>query len=183
MQRAYFESYLKEHALADEWWVSVDDDVLDRVMSLDEVAELEYELPGKVIALLHPAVVDDREGRWVTFDFDGIAKLQSAPIDEPGEPASPELVVRVEGLVADIEQMKSDLGELRVQVDEITQLLREALQINQMKEELAHRQQFIEAGEEALLAKTIRYEEQLAELDQRREDVSRSVENQQQRSA
>lgn len=171
MKRAYFESYLQEHSLVDEWWVSVDNEVLDKLMKLDDVEELEYELPGRVIALLHPAVADDEDCRWVTFDFDGINNLQHAAIIDSADLSNLTHQVKMKDLAADILGLKTEVAELRVQINEIGQMLRDALQIQQMKEELAHRQQFIEAGEEALLAKTIRYEEQIAELDQRREDL------------
>ena len=186
MQRAYFEDYLAEHGLADEWWVSVEHDVLDRLMTLDEVADLEYELPGRNIALLHPDVAEDEETRWVHFDFQGIANLKDAPMigSERASAESTELVARVEQFAKELSEVKQGLHELRVQVDEVGQMLREVLQMNQMKEELDGRRQFIEASEEALLAKTIRYEQQIAELDQQRDDLASEVTRSgQQRSA
>ena len=173
MKRAYFDSYLEEHSLPDEWWVSVDNDVLDRLMTLDEVNELEYELPGRVVALLHPDVADADECRWVTYDFEGMANLKAATmIETEPTPQEAEFALRLDAFSEMLAGLKEEMHQIRTEVNEMSALLREVIQIKQMSEELTHRQQFIEAGEEALLAKTIRYEEQLAELDQRREDLS-----------
>ncbi len=170
MKRPYFESYLVEHRLADEWWVSADAQVLERVMSLDEIAELEYELPGRVIALMHPAVADNPDSHWVTFEFSGMDALQSATITEVRTPEQEKIFQRLDRIDETIAELRSQVSGLRVQVEEMMGILHEVLQMRQMKEELYHRQQFIEAGEESLLAKTIRYEEQMAELDQHRDD-------------
>lgn len=174
MKRADFENFRKRHELSDEWWVSVNNEVFEKLMTLEEVAELEYELPGRSIALLHPDCADDDTSEWVPFEFDGMSSLNTADITVPGAPNSDDLQLhrKVEMVAEQVSEMKLAITDLQSALKKIEGMMSEAISLRQLKQDLEERQRFIEDGEESLLAKTIRYEEQLAELEQIRENMS-----------
>lgn len=176
MKRIDFESFISARDLPDEWWVSVGSEVQDKLMTLDQVADLEYEFPGQIISLMHPSAVDNDNSEWIEFEFEGIERLQGAigVKNSPSGKASPveqsDLASCVRRLDKEIVEMRGELRELSDCVKRIDTFLQEYTLLHQIKDELETRKRFIEEGEETLLAKTIRYEEQIAELEQRLHD-------------
>lgn len=170
MKREYFEAFLKTKDLHDEWWVSVGADVLDTPMSLDDIAELEYEFPGKSIALMHPVATQNDASEWVPFDFEGMASLQKAIPQNEDADTDVNLHIKVGFMAEQICELKSEVKSLREAIDQISDYVREISRLDQLKLELQNRQSFIEDAESRLLDKTNDYEQQVAELEQRNED-------------
>jgi hypothetical protein len=183
MKRADFESFLQSQHLQDEWWVSVGNEVLDATMSLDAVAELEYEFPGRAIALMHPDAVGNAASEWIVFDFEGMENLQAAMgqpelAESPSDTATSgtlDLGQKVEVLAEQIADMSGQLTQLSELVTRMDECLHSFTHLHQLKDELQSRQQFIEQSEETLLKKSIRYEQQVAELEQRMADSSQQA--------
>ena len=175
MKRQAFEDFLAAKALPDEWWVSVGNEVLERPMTLDAVAELEYEMPGREIALMHPVSVEDPSSEWVPFEFEGMQKLSKAIGKEnSGTDDTLAIHLKIEMIAEEISEMRLAINELRQCYRDIEGTLNDALAIDEKKRELAERQRFIEEGEEVLLRKTISHEEDLATYEQQQEDAQRA---------
>ncbi len=177
MKRNAFDNFIKTNGLPDEWWVSVGSNVLDNPMSLDEIAQLEYEMPGQEIVVMHTFSADQPDSEWIRFEFEGMERLQKA-ITTNDNKLDDTLAthLKFEVIAAELCEIRTVIAEFSNAFYKIESLLKDVLAIEQQKKELATRQQFIEAGEEALMHKTLKYEESVAELEQRMEEETDSAE-------
>ncbi|MGF1452208.1 MAG: hypothetical protein ACFB21_09070 [Opitutales bacterium] len=157
MKLEEFRAFLEKNSLQNLWWLALDDSVLDEQFTLEEIAAMRAETPSSTFSLLNIAHSEDPNAQWQDLnDLPAVSKSGAAAT----------------------EGVEEQIAALRQQVQGIEEFLRQihghfiAKENLELKEiELKEREKFLEESEEALLQKIQVQEEQLAELEQHREDM------------
>ncbi|MGF1452482.1 MAG: hypothetical protein ACFB21_10460 [Opitutales bacterium] len=152
-----FLDLLKLRRLGDDWWVAVDDTVLDSTMSLSQVGKLREELPEAEILLLHPADAKGREPEWHLYEG------RQARARKSGSGADPETAKHLKVLESRVEFLQNT-------VDAILNMLAELDSFEELRKSLEERQSFIHRSEEELINRTLEFDEKVAEFEQRVEE-------------
>lgn len=166
MQLDDFKALIREQSLQDLWWLALDDTVLDEQLTLEQIAQLKKEKPKSTFSLLNIAFTEEPDAEWVDLD-DIPQSVTQAPFsaDATGGAVMQELRALKERMDA----MQDFLQQIHAHF-----IAKENLELKEV--ELKEREKFLEESEEALLQKIQQQEEQLAELDQIREDIDDEVE-------
>ena len=159
MTSADFEKDLQKRRLRDEFWIAVDDTVLDSTMTLPQAMKLREELPESEILLLHPHDAAAPEPLWRLL--------------KPSQPAASQPVSASAGSPETSKQLKvleSRVEFLQNTVDAILNMLAELDSFETLRKSLEERQQFIDKSEEELISRSYELDEKVAELEQRIEN-------------
>lgn len=150
-----FRDFLEYRKLADDWWIAVDDTVLDSTMTLMQVKKLRSELPDAEILLLHPTDAKKKEPDWRPYEGHSNPKQRLT--------ANPEAAKQIKVLESRVEFLQNT-------VDAILNMLAELDSFENLRKALEDRTEFIHRSEEELINRTIEIEQKTAELEQRLED-------------
>lgn len=157
------EQYRQQQHFTDDWWVAVDEKVLDARMNLKQVSALLRELQGAEIAVLHPNAADRNPPEWISVDLPAEPEA-TATQPEPDRTAVTELRKKMA-------QLDSRVEFLQNTVDAMLGMLAELDSFEELRKGLEERASFIERSEEELITRTIEFDEKAAELEQQREDM------------
>jgi hypothetical protein len=161
MTLADFQDMIAKESLQDLWWLALDDNVQDDQFTVEAVAKMRQEHPQSSYSLLNVAHTEDQDSQW--FDFDGVSAKASTD------------TTQTEGSVAvEIKALREQVNALQGFIQQIHGhfIAKENLEMKEV--ELKERERFLEESEEALLMKIQQQEEQLAELEQLKENVEQS---------
>lgn len=160
MNHDNFKTMLTEQSLQDLWWLALDENVLDEQLTLDEIIKLRKDNPSSSFSLLNIAFTEDSDAEW--FDLD------DAPSTKTKAPFSPQ----TQGAVAqELQSLSGRVGSMETFLKQIHEHFIRKENLEMKEAELKEREKFLEESEEALLSKIQQQEEQLAELDQMREEI------------
>ncbi len=155
MKASEFRAMIREKSLQDLWWLALDESVLDEQLTLEQIEELRRQKPKSTFSILNIAHTEEDRAQWL--DLNDI----SAKVDEPqGD---------VAGQLAAIRQQLAGLEAFIKQIHQHF-IAKENLELKEI--ELREREKFLEESEEALLQKIQMQEEQLAEIEQHREEMA-----------
>lgn len=178
----------------DSWWVALDGEVQESVMSLPDVSKFKEQHTEHQVSLLHVSKAEDENAEWIIFErldaknikIAGVGgsrqqfkvptqtssaqQTEEAPAQEPEPAAAPvddELREEVAALRQELNIVKEELLELKALSDEVKEPLSEARQI------LEEREKFLEIGENALFEKAQKQEVLQTELEQLRDELAK----------
>jgi hypothetical protein len=179
MRKDAIKAYRHRRRYTDEWWVAVDEKVMDAVMPLDKATQLADEFPDADIALLHLEDASEPEPRWIVFERDrpaaSASPLTTAAADKGTEPTdTPEQPHADPGLAKTVMHLESRVEFLQNTVDAMLNMLQELEGFEKLRQSLQERAEFIARSEEELINRTFEFDELAANLEQDREDFSRS---------
>lgn len=161
MKQEEFRTLLEKHSLQDLWWLALDDNVLDDQFTLEEVVKMREANPRSNYSLLNIAQSEDPDAVW-----EDLNDVSSVPEVEPGDNS-------VEAQIAALRHQITGIEEFLKQIHGHF-IAKENLELKEI--ELQEREKFLEESEEALLQKIQVQEEQMAEIEQQREDMEGSEE-------
>lgn len=156
----------------DLWWVALDGEVQDNVMSLPDVNRVKEANPDEQITVLHVSRAEDEDAEWIIFERVGGREMRAVSSGETTAPmpvdAAPVVdSSEVEALRADLASLRTEFAEFRSMVDELKQPIEEARKV------LDERENFLEIGETALFDKAQKQEVLQTELEQLRDELNR----------
>ena len=198
MTPADIEAYRRNARLADEWWLAVDDSVLDEPLSLRAAVEVGRKAATTSLCLLNVAESADARPEWLDLDLPadppkpgsaGTSETGPVETSKPGSAGaardstveSPAVVggAQTQGpdpvLQERVGVLETRVELLQLTVDAILDMLREVDGFDKLRATLEERQSFIQASEEQLLQRSFELEERTAELEQKMEDTEPPV--------
>lgn len=158
-----FKELIEKRSLQDLWWLALDENVLDEQLTLDQVSTLRKQKPNSTFALLNVAMTEEADADWTELD-DEVAPAQAADEASPAVPS----------VARELKLLRDQVNDLQNFIKQIHGhfIAKENLELKEV--ELKERERFLEESEEALLMKIQQQEEQLAELEQIRDDIGES---------
>lgn len=190
------QQWMLNHDEEDSWWVAIDGEVQDNLVSLPDVSKIKEQGGAAQISVLHISNAEDEDAEWIIFERDPsefkLAKdKKGGPLRVPGGPQSSPEVVEFEeeeheeeaeppppptsGGIADTEvfqAMREEIIALREEVESLkslaTELKKPILEAHQVLEE---REKFLEISENSLFDKAQKQEVLQTELEQLREEL------------
>lgn len=135
---------IKEESLPDKWWVSVDGELLDNHLSVNDLMKRREGLEPHRVRILHSRIKIQKHSEWIQFEFP--KKRKSKVKDQSLENLSKEEQQRLE-------------------------MERTLKSIEKLKAELEARKKFIEQSELKLMRKAMDMDVKQAELEQMQEDI------------
>lgn len=158
-------NYCRDRRLEDQWWVAVDEKVLDVPMKLAQVAKLAQELPGGEISVINLSETHTSEPEWFALE-----KPKPEPISQQ-EPKTRGRGTKPSDVLLSMKRLESRVEFLQNTVDAMLNMLQELDSFEELRKTLQERQEFITRSEEELLNQTLAFDEKVAELEQKREDA------------
>ena len=181
---------INDNGIKDEWWISVDGNVLQHPMSLTAIESRQFEFKNKEIELLH--IYDHESGtdNWVRFEFPQkpggihVKGKHSLRLDEihrgrtpspmPQAKSSPEMSELAEQVLSEVKELKEEFNEMKQFMRKIETLVNDLNYITDMRTQLEEREKFLMESEEKLMMKAHEHERQNAELEQMHEDMGQT---------
>ncbi len=179
--------WIIKHDAEDSWWVAVDGDIQDTVMSLPDISRFKDESGDRQVSVLHVSKAEDKNAEWLIFEQDEprVARLApkvvqktvatrvvSAPVVEFETARVAVEKAKVDpDIIADLRRQMESLArqvkQFQALVDDLKQPIVEARKV------LEERENFLEIGETALFEKAQKQEVLQTELEQLRDDLNR----------
>ncbi len=181
MTQQQLSQYLKTDRLADQWWVAVDDTVLDNPMTIAQIVEVAEEMPEAEVLVLHSSRANEKEPHWEPYTrppanrapavAEPVKGTGAVPSGASGETKAP--FERDRDPAKRLRILESRIEFLQNTVDAMLNMLRELEGFETLRKTLEERAEFIHRSEEELINRTYAFEEKVAELEQRIDDNDR----------
>ncbi|MEO0794985.1 MAG: hypothetical protein AAFX93_07480 [Verrucomicrobiota bacterium] len=191
------QQWMLKHDEEDSWWVAVDGEVQDNLVSLPDVSKVKEQHSTAQISVLHISRADDEDAEWIIYEVDpaefklakdksgGNIKVSITPFSNPEGPE----VAHEEPVVEEIPQAQAPTSggiattaeflDLNQKVEELSsevaslreladELKKPIMEAHQVLEE---REKFLEISENSLFDKAQKQEVLQTELEQLREEL------------
>ncbi|MGE9295829.1 MAG: hypothetical protein ACQKBV_06040 [Puniceicoccales bacterium] len=196
------QQWMLKHDEEDSWWVAIDGEVQDNLVSLPDVSKVKEQNAAAQVSVLHISNAEDEDAEWIIFERDpaefklakdksggkGGIKVALAPfsapnkveqVPEPLEVAEPQ--APISGDIAsneDFISLREEVANLRAEVETLRNLADELKQpIMEAHQVLEEREKFLEISENSLFDKAQKQEVLQTELEQLREELNQRERN------